>query len=462
MNPLQFLFVLRAHYKVALAVFLLTIATGLAITLMLPKRYVASASLVFDVKSVDPVAGVTLPINLGYMATQVDILKSDRVGRRVVNFLRLDQNPEVRKQWKEATGGKTKLDLWLADLLSNGLQATPSRTSNIITIDFYATDPSFAAAVANAYAQVYIDANIELKVDPARQYAQWFGEQAKGMRDNLEKAQAKLSEFQQEKGIVAKDEQADAETAKLIQLTSQLTAAQGQTVEVLSKQRSGSSDSIPEIAQSSLVQNLKSDIARQEAKLREAGENLGQNHPQYQRMEAEIASLKNQLAGEKLYITSGLATSKNIAMDKESQLNAAIAIQKKKLLELNSERDKLAVLQRDVDAAKSAYDTVTKRYNQTSLESQVTQTNVSVLNTAVEPAEPASPNFHKNMLVTFMLGILLGAGSAYLLELLDRRIRSVQDLEDMLQVPVLADLSSTRKQKRLALLTQKTLRLEFK
>lgn len=461
MNPVQFLFILRAHYKVALVVFILAVAVGLGISLLMPKTYVATTSLVFDVKSQDPVAGVFLPVVPGYMQTQIDIIQSDHLAQQVATILKLDQNPVVRQQWKEATDGKGNLQLWIGELLQRGLLAAPAQGSNIINISYAAGDPSFAAAVANAYAQAYIIASIQFKVDPARQYADWFGEQAKVMRQNLEQAQAKLSAFQQEKGLVEKEGQMDAETTRLNELSAQLTAAQENSVELRSKLMSGG-NAITAVSDNALVQNLKTEIAKQEAKLREASENLGRNHPQYQRMEAEIASLKNQLRAEETNVINGLSASKNIVMHKESQLRAAIAAQKKRVLELKSERDQLAVLQRDVDAAKSAYDNVIRRYNQTSLESQVTQTNVSVLNSAIKPQEPSSPKFRKNMAVSVLLGILLGGGAAFLLELLDRRIRSVQDLEDMLQVPVLAVLSPPRQQNRLALLAQQTLRLEFK
>lgn len=461
MNPLQVLLILRAHYKIALIVFVLTIAVGLGISLLMPKQYITTTSLVFDVKSPDPVAGMLLPVVPGYMATQVDIIKSDRLAQQVATALKLDQNPALKQQWKEATDGEGNLQLWVGELLQKGLIVTPATGASIINISYAAGDPSFAAAVANTYAQLYIDTNIELRVDPARQYARWFGDQAKLMREKLEKAQAALSEYQQEKGIVTKDEQMDAETSKLNDLSAQLTLAQGQTVEVRSKANSGA-DALPEVNQNPLIQGLKTDIARQEAKLREAAENLGQNHPQYQRMEVEIAALKNQLAVEKLYITNSFAASKSVALDKESQIKAAIAAQKKKLLELKSGRDQLAVLQRDVDAAQNAYDGVIKRYNQTSLESQVTQTNVSVLNPAVEPPEPASPNIRKNMAASVLLGLLLGGGAAFLLELLDRRIRSAGDLAEMLQVPVLAVLERPRSPSRLLGFARQTLRLEFK
>jgi len=449
LNPLQILLILRAHYKVALIVLLLSVAAGVVVSLLQPKQYSTSVSLVFDAKQQDPIAGMFMPIMPGYIATQVDIIKSDRVSQKVIRMLKLNESPFMKRQWLAATKGKGNMEIWIGELLRKGLQVEPARGSNIINLNFRAGDPGFATTLANAYAQVYIEANIELKVDPARQYARWFEEQGKAMRENLEKTQAALSEFQQKKGIVVRDEQVDAEMAKLSDLTARLTAVQELGAEAASKQNSGA-DTLPDIMGNSLIMNLKSEILKQEAKLEEIAGNLGKNHPQYLRMESEVAAIKKQLEAETRRVTSSFSTSKSVSQYRESELKAAITAQKKKLLELRGERDQLAVLQRDVDAARGAYESVSKRYIQTNLESQVTQTNVSVLNPAIEPLEPSSPNIPRNMLMATLAGILLGGAAAFLLELLDRRIRSVEDLAEMLQLPVLAVVEQPRQPRRLA------------
>ncbi|MDP2706628.1 MAG: chain length determinant protein EpsF, partial [Burkholderiales bacterium] len=221
MNLQQFLLILRARYKVVLFTLLGTVAVTLVVGLVLPKRYTAASAVVVDVKSPDPIVGMYLPAVAmpGYMATQVDVINSDRVAQKVVKMTKLDQSPQVKEQWLEDTDGKGKIEVWLAGLLQKKLDVKPSRESNVINISYTAVDPGFASAIANAFAQAYIDTTIELKVEPAKQYARWFEEQGKTLRDNLEKAQNRLSEYQQQKGIVASDERLDNETAKLNELS---------------------------------------------------------------------------------------------------------------------------------------------------------------------------------------------------------------------------------------------------
>jgi chain length determinant protein EpsF len=373
------------------------------------------------------------------MGTQVDIIKSDRVARKVVKMLRLEENSTIKQMWLGATEGRGKLEDWVTDLMQKGLKVTPSRDSNIVSIGYQGADPAFAAAIANAYAQAYMEASVELKVEPARQYAQWFADQAKVLRENVEKSQARLSEFQQRKGIVATEESMDNEQAKLRDLVARLTAAQGETRDALSKQRTTSAETLPEVMGNSVVASLRTNIASLEAKLKEAAGNLGVNHPQYLRMEAELAELKNRLAAETSHVASGYGASGAVGRTREAELRAAIDAQTKKVLALKRERDEIAVLLRDVDTAKRAYEAVTNRLNQASLESQATRTNVSVLTPAVEPLEPSFPKPLKQMLLyALVAGIVLAGAAVAGLELIDRRIRSPQDLAEMLQLPVLA------------------------
>ena len=440
----QFLLILRARYKVALLVFLVTVATTVAVSLLLPKEYTTGAAIVVDVKSPDAVSGQMLQglIAPGYMATQIDIINSDRVAKVVVKLLRMDESPAIQAQWQEATEGKGQLLDWLANLLQRKLDVKPSRESNVININYSGADPDFAAAVANAFAKAYIDVNLDLRLAPARQFAAFFEEQTKAMRSKLEKAQETLSDYQQKNGITSADERVDFETAKLNETSSQLTGVQGQTTDSQSKRQNAKADTIAEVMQSPLINGLKSDIARLEAKLNESNVNLGKNHPQTQRTETELTTLKNQLDAETRKITSSIETTYQVSKQREGQLQSALAAQKAKVLILNKQRDELNVLRRDIESAQRAFEAVSMRASQTNLESQTNQTNISVLNPASAPSAPSKPRVLLNILVSIFLGTLLGVGLALMLELMNRRVRSADDLAEALNMPVLGSIAS--------------------
>jgi chain length determinant protein EpsF len=428
------LLILRARYKTVVLVALASLALALAVIAQLPVNYKASASLLVDVRSTDPLAAV---LSAGNRATQEDIIKSDRVAAKVVRRLRLAEDPALQEEWRAANNSDGTLELWLGRRLQRGLTiAPPRRDSTILTIEFTATDPAFAAAAANAFAQAYVETTVELGVEPSKQFARWFAEQSRAMRENLEKAQARVSQYQQQKGIVVTNERMDLESTKLMDLNTQLSAVQAQMAEARSKLRS-SAEVLPEVAQSTVVQGLRTDVARQEARLKVAAGNLGRNHPEYRRMEAELEELKARLRSETQVITSGVSASRAINSDREKELKAAIDAQTRRLLELRSELDRMAILQRDVDAAKSAYDGIARRYMQTNLESQAPLTNVSVLTPAEVPLEPGRRT-ERYLQLALLASLALGLAAALWLEMVDRRIRCADDLAEMLKMPVIA------------------------
>ena len=103
----QFLTILRARWGIVALLFSLALGTAVGVSLLLPKKYTASAQVLVDVKSPDPVLGLVLPGQMtpGYMATQVDIVSSPRVAQQVVDRLSIVNNSAAIAQWQEATDG---------------------------------------------------------------------------------------------------------------------------------------------------------------------------------------------------------------------------------------------------------------------------------------------------------------------------------------------------------------------
>ena len=443
----QFLLILRARYIAALAVLFVTVAAVTGYSLWLPKQYSASTAIVLDVKSVDPVTGTSSQgmLGPGYMATQLDIINSDRTARAVVKNLKLEGSSSVQEMWLESTKGRGQLIDWLSALLQKNLDVKPSRESSVININYTATDPAFAATVANAFAQAYIDVNLDLRLAPARQYAAFFEEQTKAAREQVEKAQKALSDYQQKNGIVSADDRLDYETAKLNDTSSQLTGVQALTTDSQSKRQSSKADTIAEVMQNPLVNSLKTDIARLEAKLVESSGNLGKNHPQTLRSESELATLKAQLAQETSKVTSSIDTTYQVSKQREQQLSSALSTQKSRVLMLNKQRDELIVLRRELDSAQRLFDSMSARASQSNVESKTDQTNIAVLNPAIAPTKASSPRVFLNVLVAIFIGTLLGIGLALMLELRRRRVRSDEDLLDALGIPMLGQISSANR-----------------
>jgi len=440
MNLTQFLSILKARWWVALLLLVLTVGTTLGVSLMLPKQYSATATIVIDVKP-DPIAGQFAGMLApSYMATQVDIIQSDRVARRVVRNLKLADNPQVRADWLETTGGTGDIEAWIAGRFSANMDVQPSRQSNAISVSYRAPDPGFAAALANAFVQAYLDTALELRVDPARQYSTFFDQRAKEAREALEKAQTRVSAFQKEKGIIATDERLDIENARLSELSSQLVMIQALSSESGSRQaqaRGESADRMQEVLSSGLISSLKSDLSRNEARLQELNSRLGDNHPQVVEAKANINSLRSRLDAETKRVTGGIGITANINRQREAELRASLDSQRAKVLRMKAVRDEGSVLSREMEHAQRAYETVLARLNQSSLESQATQGNIFVLSQATPPGGPSSPKVALNTAMSAVVGLLLGIGAVLGMEMLDRRVRAFEDLTTAVGLPVL-------------------------
>lgn len=442
MTLTQLLRIVIARKWLVLALVVLSAMAGTAATVFLiPKQFAAEASMVLDVRP-DPVLNALAPglTSPAYLATQIEIIKSDRVAARVVRMLGLANSPAAMQQWREATHSKIPLERFFAGLMQRGLVVEPSRGSNLITLTFVSPDAAFASAAANAFAQAYMETSVELRVEPARQSAEWLDEQTKTLRTNLEQAQSKLSKFQQEKGIVASDDRYDQETIRLNVLNTQLAAAQIERVDASSRQRSTGTDVSPDVQQSGAVQAIKAQLATAETRLSEISIVVGVNHPQRIQLLAQIAELKQQLAAEVSRVSGGTSSISRSSSQKVEELRNLAEAQKRKVLALSSERDQIAVLQRDVETAKRAFDNASQRVGQLNLESRNTQAAVRLLTPAVEPLEPSRPNVRKNVGASVAIGLILGLVVAVGLELLDRRIRGPEDLLVMAGVPVLGVL----------------------
>lgn len=446
----QFLTILWARRIIAVITLAAVVSTTLVVSLLLPKSYKAAANLVLNYKGADPVTGVTLPAQLmpGYMPTQVEIISSQKVALKVVDTLGFDRSPMVQQQFLDATNGEGNIRDWLADSLLKNLDVQPSRESSIITIGYEGNDPKFVAMLANAFAEAYIQTNLQLKVEPSKQAALWFDGQVKALREDMNKAQAKLSAYQQETGIVSVDERMDVESGRLAELSSQVVAAQSQSFDMASRQHQLSQgkrlDEQPDIMNNSMIVTMKSEVARAEAKFAELSQRLAKNHPQYQSAQAELENLRHKLQTELQNASSSMGSATNISQQRESELRGALAKQKARVLQLKQQRDQITILQRDVESAQRALELGMQRFSQTNMEGQANQTDVAILNPAIAPLKHSKPRVTMNVLIAVFAGTLLAVGLAMLAEMVDRRVRVPDDLVRGLELPLLGVLGKPR------------------
>ena len=448
----QFLLALRARRKAFMLALVATIVAALAVAFVVPKKYVAQATLLVDARDEQAItpsrSSVSVSTRAAYVATQIELIQSGRVATQVARDLKLAQNPELREAWQDDTGGVGSIDVWIGNLLLQKLKVLNS-ASNLITVEYSSKDPKVAAQVANGFAQAYLAVSLELRNQPVREASQWFDEQLNGMRAQVVQAQNRLTTYQKQKGIVAADERLDIESSRFSELSTQMLAARNAFYDAQSKHKQaaelvaagGSPDAMAEVMASPAIAAVKSDLARAESLLQTASTDLGPNHPVYMKHSAEVKALREKLANEMKKVVATLGNSMQQAKKREDDLKAAVEAQQQRIMQTKDVRVELAAMTRDVENAQRSYDSVLARSMTTKIESRARQGDVALLTPAIEPPLPAHPKIPLIAALSVVIGLLLAATMVYLLETLDRRVRSRNDLESRLAVPSLGRLS---------------------
>lgn len=438
MNPELLFSALRARFRVLLFVLAGTVLVTLLVSLLMPKTYIATVTMLVDSKDEQFMgnggrerASERMGFeHAGYMQTQVDIITNAKVAHQVIDDLKLAEVPAIRADFDEQTDGDGTIEDWLAEGLLKKLKVDISQ-SNVIRIQFSSSDAQRSAQVANAFAKAYLDTALELRVEPSRQTAAWFDEQLQGLRSNLEQAHARLMNYQKEKGIASLDERFDIDNLRLSDLATQVMRAQAQ--------RTGAAP--PELdssmrARQSANESIRAELRRAEAKLAEASAQFGTNHPSYQRQLSEVQYLRSSLTAD----TSSSGNVAELIKRREAALRSAMAAQQARVMELKQFRSQLVVLTRDVEIAQRSYEIAMQRALEKRVESQANLTNISMLSAAGVPFKAARPRIALNIGLSIVIGLMLGLCVVYLMEMFDHRVRSLDDLKNEYAIPVLAEL----------------------
>lgn len=448
----QLFSILRARWIVALGAFLLVTSAVTIKTLLTAKDYTATGSVVVDIKTPDPIAGMVLAgaASPSYLMTQIDVLTSQRVALKVVSDMKLNEVPSLRENWMKSTKGIGDFKGWLADMFRHSLDVHPSRGSNVINVAFTGSDPQFAAAITNAFIKAYLEVNLQLRTEPAKQYSQFFNNNGKQLREQFEQAQAKLSNFQQQQGLVATDERLDIEMSRLNELSSQQVQMQAAIADSGSRQTAvnAQGDKTQDVMMNPLVSTLKTNLTQQENQLELLSTKLGDEHPQVKELRNSIADMRKKLDTEVRRVSSSFGISNSVNVSREQQIRTALDAQRSKVLKMKAIRDQAAMLERDAENAQRVYQNVVLRQNTTSLESQAFLDNVAALEFATAPSVPSGPRVLNNIGLGAVAGIVLSLMAALLLERSDRRLRTFSEIEALTNLPAVGLIPAFKRGKK--------------
>jgi uncharacterized protein involved in exopolysaccharide biosynthesis len=203
-------------------------------------------------------------------------------------------------------------------------------------------------------------------------------------------------------------------------------------------------EQLPEDAANEQIGRLKGDLLAGEARLEVLATQYGSNYPEYRRQLAENTARRQRLATEMARIVGSVEAQRRESERREVEIGRAIDARRARLLESKEGRDDLAILAGDVKTAQSAYETAMQRYVVTQVDGRASQTNVALLSAAVVPTRVYRPNLGLNVALSVVVGLLLGIGVVIAMELADRRVRTIADLDWGADVPLLGTLGYWR------------------
>lgn len=451
----QFVAILKARWPLMATVLATIVAIALLVSILLPRQFSATASVMVDLRAPDalgngqPLQGLAAQ---SYVATQVSVIQSMRVAEGVVQSLAPATKDKLQEIWTKK-GSKGEFTAWVAKFLLEGLTVAPERDTNVIAVSYKAQDPAFAADMANAFVKSYLETTITLRTQPAQESTAFLHAQAKQVREKLEVAQSRLSDFQQANGIAVSDERIDAENSRLTTLMNELVQTQAIGADAGSRAAAAKAGAggLQEVINSPVVAQLRAELQTARTNLGGLRERMGEAHPQVIEARRRVDEVQARLNEETARMGSSVTVNNNVVQSRIKQLQAMVDQQRERVLKIKAARGDAEVLLRDVESAQKSYDAVTARLNQTTIESQSGQRAATSLERAVEPIEPASPKPRLILAAAVFAGTLLAVMAAIMREMMDRRVRVHDEVAALINQPLIGVVPAFNKTQSLGI-----------
>lgn len=485
--------VIKHRKGTILLIFALVSLIALLVTLSMTPIYRAGVTLeinteekrVLDYDVEANAAPVSAANTKDFYQTQYELLKSRTLADRVINKMGLEANLKGEqlakpfyadtlqsiKDWftakpadSTAEGSGTenvkKGERPLSEKFLANVTVSPVKNSQIVTLYYDDPEPELAAAVANALAENYMSMNLERRADSTTYAKKFLDEQLVQAKSKLEESESKLVQYAKDKAIFNTDDKQNLVSKKLQGLSEALTEAEKDRIAAESDFRQAqASKSQARVQDSTVIQQLKASRAKLQAEYQDKIKTYKPEYPLMLQLQGQISELDQQIQTESTVETTTAQTTLRseylAAKQKEDQLSAEVEKYKAELLNSQDKSIGYNTLQREVETNRQLYEGLLQRVKEVNVAGLSNTNNISIVDPALVPYAVHKPNVKLNLALGMVLGLFLGTVVAFLLEFLDDRIKSSEDLEKVLGVPLLgmAPSASKRSKENYALLT---------
>jgi polysaccharide biosynthesis transport protein len=375
------------------------------------------------------------------IASQIAVLKSDDLGRRVVAALKLADDPHYNVMLK-GLGWLTTIKMKLGfandprlmspeqralDTYNAGLIVYPIPISNVIAIKVSSADPAMTAKVANTLAETYVNFTRESTAEPTERARRWLSQQIDSLRGKVAASDAAVEQFRTQAGLL----QGAASTLgsqQLSELNSQITLAEAAKTDARSRADSirsllaskGSVDASADVLASVVIQSLKQQQTDAMKMVAELSAVYLPSHPKMIAAQKQLDNINRRIRSEALKIVDGLQEQADIAEAREASLRKSLDQLKNQASGSNLDDVKLKALEREAQANRALLETMLARYAEATarLDPGAQPGFARVIETADVPAAPSFPKTGPMVLLITIAGLGMGLGLAFLLEMM--------------------------------------------
>lgn len=415
------------------------------LSLVVPKSYTASADLFVDYRTSDPINGKLFHpmMDESYMQTQLDIIKSDEVAQQAITTSNILTYPYYQKLL--ATKGEERVRSEMLVSMIKNLEVNLRKTSRVVELRYTARSPAEAADMLNAVLKAYIAMASRISSAPARSRQEQYSAQLEALRADMDRIQQEATRYQQEYNIVESDERYDNASKQLAELSTRLMDVQAQYSQVSARRHAWQTmlhsgrppDDLPEIAAMKVIGDLKSKLSEAESRLADMSDEYGSSHPMVRAAQAQRAALRQRLERESRAALSALLTEEGRYAEMLATLKGQMHNLEQQMLEGKQHRDVLGSLQRQLESARRIYDSAAQKYDEILMASNIDSPSLEVLRWAAPPERHSKPRLSTNLIMSVAVGLVVGLCLAFLVELANRRVRCLEDMQREFSIPVL-------------------------
>ncbi len=446
------------------------ILLGLTATLLMTPKFTAEAmveisresSKVTDFQSVEREASIA---DQEFYQTQYGLLRSRSLSERVANQLRIVDDPKFFEMFgvsdnkpafqlvngRYPAAGRAVRQRTAGEILMKNLDIAPTRLSRLVAIRFTSPEAAFSARVANAWADNFIQTNLERKVQATSYGRNLLQGQIAQLKERLDESQRQLVAYASAQRIINLPAQSgsDGKTTSersivaddLAALNAALSQATADRIQAEARYRQmGGAGASTEALRNQAINNLRQRRAELSAEYRRLMVQFEPSYPAAQAVQSQISQLDQSISREEGRVSGSLQADYREAQERERALQSKVDQLKSSYLDLRRRSIQYNIYQQEVDTNRSLYDGLLQRFKEIGVAGGVGVNNISIVDLADVPEKPSSPKLLINLLIALFAGLGLGGLVAFALEQMDEAIADPGEVERRLGLPLLGSV----------------------